>query len=60
MARLKVTQLKSAIGFNKAQGTALRALGLRRIRHTVEVEDTKSIRGLLLKVRHLVQIEEGV
>ncbi|NQW05438.1 MAG: 50S ribosomal protein L30 [Acidobacteria bacterium] len=60
MTRLKVTQLKSAIGFDRAQATVLRSLGLRRIRHTVEVEDTPSMRGMLLKVRHLIQVEESV
>jgi len=55
---LKVTQLRSGIGFDRKQKLALRGLGLRRIRHTVEVPDTPGIRGLLLKVRHLVQVEE--
>ena len=55
--RLKVTQLRSAIGFDKKQALALRALGLRRIRQTVDVEDTPSVRGLILKVRHLVEVE---
>ncbi len=56
---LKLTQTRSAIGFDKKQALALRGLGLRRIRHTVEVEDTKAIRGLILRVRHLVTVEEG-
>jgi large subunit ribosomal protein L30 len=55
---LKVTQLLSGIGFDRKQKLALRGLGLRRIRHTVEVPDTPAIRGLILKVRHLVQVEE--
>jgi len=58
MKHLKVTQLRSGIGFDKKQTLALRGLGLRRIRHTVQVEDTKSVRGLILKVRHLVQVDE--
>jgi large subunit ribosomal protein L30 len=58
MKSLKVTQLRSPIGFDKKQTLALRGLGLRRIRHTVEVEDTKAVRGLILKVRHLVQVDE--
>jgi large subunit ribosomal protein L30 len=58
MKRLKITQLRSGIGFDKKQTLALRGLGLRRIRHTVEVEDTKAIRGLILKVRHLVEVAE--
>jgi large subunit ribosomal protein L30 len=55
---LKVTQLRSGIGFDRKQRLALRGLGLRRIRHTVELRDTPGIRGLILKVRHLVQVEE--
>ncbi len=54
MKSMKLTQIRSGIGFDKQQTLALRGLGLRRIRHTVEVEDTPSTRGLLLKVRHLV------
>ena len=57
---LKVTQLKSSIGFDRKQALALRGLGLRRIRHTVEVEDTPSTRGLVLIVRHLVKVDEHV
>lgn len=58
MKQLKVTQIRSGIGFDKKQTLALRGLGLRRIRHTVEVEDTPAVRGLILKVRHLVQVDE--
>ncbi|MEO8484126.1 MAG: 50S ribosomal protein L30 [Acidobacteriota bacterium] len=58
MKTLTITQLRSGIGFDKKQTLALRGLGLRRIRHTVKVEDTKSVRGLILKVRHLVQVDE--
>jgi large subunit ribosomal protein L30 len=54
---VRVTQLRSGIGFDRKQRVALRSLGLRRIRHTVEVPDTPSTRGLILRVRHLVQIE---
>ena len=60
VARVKVTQLKSPIGFNKSQAVVLRSLGLRRIRHSVTVEDTPSMRGMLHTVRHLVVVEEGV
>ena len=59
MKQLKVTQIRSGIGFDKKQTMALRGLGLRRIRHTVEVPDTDAVRGLILKVRHLVQVEEA-
>jgi large subunit ribosomal protein L30 len=56
--RLKVTLVRSAIGFDRKQTLALRGLGLRRIRHTVDVVDTPAVRGLILKVRHLVQVDE--
>jgi large subunit ribosomal protein L30 len=55
--KIKVTQLRSTIGFDNKQALAMRGLGLRRIRHTVEVEDTPSVRGLILQVRHLVTVE---
>lgn len=59
MKSLKVTQIKSTIGFDNKQELALRGLGLRRIRHSVTVEDTPAVRGLILKVRHLVQVDEA-
>ena len=55
---MKVTQVKSAVGFNRNQGIVLRSLGLRRIRHTIEVKDTVQTRGMLHKVRHLVEVTE--
>ena len=55
---LKVTQVRSTIGFNKKQGEVVRSLGLRRIRHTIEVADTPAVRGMLHKVRHIVAVEE--
>jgi large subunit ribosomal protein L30 len=55
--KLTVTQIRSAIGFDRKQAVVLRGLGIRRIRHTVEVADTPGIRGMLLKVRHLVKVE---
>ena len=57
--RLKVTQIRSGIGFDRKQSLALKGLGLRRIRHTVDVEDTPSVRGLILVVRHLVTVTES-
>ena len=56
--RLTVTQIRSGIGFDKKQSLALKGLGLRRIRHTVDVVDTPETRGLILKVRHLVTVQE--
>lgn len=54
---LKVTQVRSIIGFNKKQGDVVRSIGLRRIRHTIEVADTPEMRGMLLKVRHIVEVK---
>ncbi len=56
---LKVTQLKSKNGSDKRQIDTLRSIGLRRIGHTVEVGDTPQMRGMLHKVRHLVEVDEA-
>ena len=56
---MKVTQFKSKNGSDKRQLDTLRSLGLRRIGHTVEVNDTPAVRGMVHKVRHLVRVEEG-
>jgi large subunit ribosomal protein L30 len=53
----KVTLLKSPVGFNRNQLAVVRGLGLRRIRHTVELKDTPAARGMVHKVRHLVDVE---
>ena len=55
---LKITLLKSTIGFNKTQAETVRGMGLRRIRHTVELKDSPSTRGLIHKIQHLVTVEE--
>ena len=54
---VRVTLVKSPIGFSKGQGNVVRGLGLRRIRHTVELKDTAATRGMIHKVRHLVTVE---
>lgn len=54
-----VTLLKSPTGFNRNQGDVVKALGLRRIRHSVELKDTPSMRGMIHKVRHLVSVREA-
>ena len=56
--RLQVTLIRSTIGFNKTQGITVQGMGLRRIRHTVELPDTPETRGMILKVRHLVEVAE--
>ena len=55
---LKVTQLKSRNGADRRQLDTLRSIGLRRIGHTVQVSDTPQMRGMLHKVRHLVEVRE--
>lgn len=55
---IKVTQLKSSIGRLKEHKACLRGLGLRRIRHAVEVEDTPSVRGMVNKISYMVKVEE--
>ena len=55
--RVKVTLVKSPIGFNKNQAKVVEGMGLRRIGHSVELLDTDAARGMILKVRHLVTVE---
>ena len=55
---LRITQTRSAIKRQKKQGMTLAALGLRRIRHTVEHKDSPQLRGMVAKIRHLIQVEE--
>jgi large subunit ribosomal protein L30 len=59
MSQLSVTQRRSRNGANQKQLDTLRSLGLRRIGHTVEVEDCEQARGMLHAVRHLVEVEES-
>jgi len=55
---LKITLLRSPIGFNRTQAATVQGMGLRKIRHTVELADTPETRGMIHKVRHLVQVVE--
>ncbi len=59
MAKLIITQMRSAIGRPPKQRQTLRGLGLRRIRHSVERLDTPEIRGMCRKISHLVKVEEA-
>jgi large subunit ribosomal protein L30 len=59
VSAIRVTQRKSRNGCDKRQLDTLRSLGLRRIGHTVEVSDSPQIRGMLHKVRHLVEVAES-
>jgi large subunit ribosomal protein L30 len=54
---VKVTLVKSPISALPKHKACVTGLGLRRIRHQVEVEDTASVRGMINKIRHLVQVE---
>ena len=56
--KLKITYVKSAIGYNIRQKRTIEALGLRRLGDVVEQEDNPVIRGMVRKVEHLVQVEE--
>jgi large subunit ribosomal protein L30 len=56
--RIKVTLVKSTIGFNRTQDETVTGLGLRRLNHTVELADTPETRGMIHKFRHLVTVNE--
>ena len=55
-ARVRIRQIRSTIGFNRKQGLVVQSMGLRRIGHTVELADTPETRGMIHKVRHLVEV----
>ena len=55
--RIKVRWVRSSIGYDRRQRATLRGLGLRRLNHCVEVEDTPAVRGMINKVIHLVAVE---
>jgi large subunit ribosomal protein L30 len=57
-ASIKVTQVKSTYGRLKNHRACVAGLGLRRIGHTVEVEDTPAVRGMINRVHYLVRVEE--
>ncbi len=56
--KLKITWKKSAIGYPQDQKDTLKALGFRRLYSTIEKEDNPSVRGMIFKVRHLVEVEK--
>lgn len=57
--RIRITLVRSPIGYSERQKATVRALGLRRINQTVEHEDSPTLRGMLAKVSHLIEVEEG-
>jgi large subunit ribosomal protein L30 len=56
--KLRIVWVKSSIGYSAGQKNTIRALGLRRLGHTVEHSDSAVIRGMINKVSHLVRVEE--
>ena len=56
-ATVKVTLVRSTIGYNRNQGLVANGLGLRRIGQSVEVVDHPAMRGMIQKIRHLVRVE---
>mgnify|MGYP003702047753 FL=1 len=55
---VKITQVKSSIGRLPKHRATLKGLGLRRINHTVELEDTPSVRGMINKVIYMIKVED--
>ena len=53
-----ITLVKSPIGFQKVQGKVVQSMGLRKINHSVTLQDTPETRGMIFKVRHLVTVSE--
>lgn len=58
MAKLRITYTKSAIGYAHDQKATIRSLGLRKLHQSVDQPDTRDIRGMVHKVRHLVTVQE--
>lgn len=59
MGKLKVTWIKSDIGYAEDQKRTIQSLGLRKLNQSVVHEDSVSLRGMVVKVRHLVKVEEA-
>ncbi len=59
MAKLRITWVKSSIGYAEVQKKTLRALGLKRLNQSVTHDDCTSVRGMINKVKHLVKVEEN-
>ncbi len=57
-AKIRVTWKKSAIGYKEDQKRTIQALGLKRLGHSVEHRDSRAVRGMITKVRHLVEVAE--
>jgi large subunit ribosomal protein L30 len=57
MAKIKITQTRSLSGATKVQRETIKAIGLRKVNHTVEKESTPAILGMVTKVHHLIKVE---
>jgi large subunit ribosomal protein L30 len=60
VSKLRITWIKSGIGYEESQKKTLSSLGFHRLNQSVVHNDTKSIRGMINKVRHLVKVEEEI
>jgi large subunit ribosomal protein L30 len=60
MSKIRITWIKSAIGYEERQRKTLKTLGFHRLNQSVVREDTNSVRGMINKVRHLVKVEEAL
>ena len=60
MKKIEIKQIRSGIGTPEKQRLTIKGLGLRRIGHTVLRDDTPEIRGMVWKIKHLVEVSEGV
>ncbi|OGN97907.1 MAG: 50S ribosomal protein L30 [Chloroflexi bacterium RBG_13_51_18] len=58
MSKLRITWIKSGIGYAESQRKTLESLGFRRLNQSVVLNDSNSVRGMINKVRHLVKVEE--
>jgi large subunit ribosomal protein L30 len=60
MSKIRITWIKSGIGYEISQRRTLETLGFHRLNQSVVREDTNSVRGMINKVRHLVKVEEDL
>ncbi len=60
MSKLRITWIKSGIGYEERQRATLRSLGFHRLHQSVVHEDSNSLRGMINRVRHLVKVEEEI
>ena len=60
MGKLRITWIKSGIGYDESQRKTLETLGFHRLNQSVVHEDSNSLRGMINKVRHLVKVEEEI